>query len=116
MEFCSTACKGKLEYYEKMSLVSSRVKRQKSQLKNDVLYPCVVCGMETSNRKYCSRECQKSQRNKINREKTLLKSGETFLKEKVKPKYSLAALNRMAEWKRVNDDESWLNRFQASRR
>ena len=116
MEFCSTSCKAKLEYYEKMSLVSSRVQRQKSQLKNHILYPCVGCGAETSNRKYCSIECSRSVKNKAAREKTLQKTKETFVKERIKPKYSLAALNRMAEWKRVNDDESWLNRFQASRR
>ena len=88
MEFCSTECKAKLEYYAKMSSVSSRVQRQKSLLKNHILYACVGCGTETSNKKYCSRECGKSVRNKNGREKTLQKSKETFVKERIKPKYS----------------------------
>lgn len=32
-----------------------------------------------------------------------------------KPKYSFSQLNRMAEWKRLHDDEFWTKRFNAKR-
>lgn len=115
MEFCSSTCKGKKEYFDKLSRTSTAVQKQKSMLKCNILYVCEECGQESSSKKYCSTDCRKSGLNKKGREKTLKKSAQTFTKEKPKPKYSFEALNRMAEWKRLNDDETWLNRFNGER-
>ena len=111
MIFCTPECEGKFKYYETMAPVSKMVAGQKSRLKSTLLFPCEACGKETSNKRFCSHECIALNRRKIGREETLEKTKEKFLEEKKRKGISFEELNRIAEWKRLHDDERWLKKF-----
>jgi len=101
MIFCTSECEGKFKYYETMAPVSTMVANQKARLKKNLLFPCEMCGKETSSKRFCSHECQVLNRRKIGREEALSKTKEQFLKEKKRKSISFEELNRRAEWKRV---------------
>ena len=111
MIFCTSECEGKFKYYETMAPVSKMVAGQKSRLKSNLLFPCEVCGKETSKKRFCSHECIALNRRKIGTDATLAKTKEKFLESKKRKGISFEELNRIAEWKRLHDDERWLKKF-----
>jgi hypothetical protein len=80
-------------------------------------YICKTCQAQFKSRRkgrvYCSPECRKKDELKMH----IQTCNDKWMNPppRKKPKYSLSQLNRMAEWKRVWGDESWLKRFNAIR-
>ncbi len=115
MQFCTSECQTKFKYYEAMCPISATVRGQKARLKNHILKACACCGQETSRRKFCSDSCHILHRAKLKRDATTARSKEKFLEDKKRKGVSFEELNRQAEWRRVFDDDSWLNRFYGRR-
>ncbi len=80
-------------------------------------HACKTCQQEFKSghkhRVYCSEICSRKGENA----KKIKAANEKWLNPtpRKKPKYSFSQLNRMAEWKRLHDDESWTKRFNAKR-
>lgn len=94
MTFCSTTCEVKKKYNDQIGKITSH-----PHLKH-----CMVCG-ELNSRKVCSKKCESV----LRREKTLKNNKELFLKsgEKYKNRKLLPyeVLNKIAEKRRVFDDD-----------
>ena len=64
-------------------------------------------------RLFCSKTC--SEKGKIKQKIKGANEKWAEDKPKKKPKYNFSQLNRMSEWKRLYDDETWTNRFNGRR-
>ena len=85
-------------------------KKPKPQIRDFICKDCGKKFQSTHKRRvFCSKECAYHY--------PIKKANEKWLnpKPKKKPKYSLVQLDRMAEWKRIHDDNSWTNRFNGYR-
>lgn len=82
---------------------------------------CIYCGDEfeakTKRSNFCGDQCRLLSERSTHREKTIKNANDRWLQniERKKSKYSLSQLTKIAEWKRIHDDESWLHRFKGSR-
>ena len=99
--FCTDLCRSKKIYCEIRGIEDTKLKKQ--------IHDCIICERETTNKKYCSKRCQQIVKNKKQKEKNALKE------KKPRKKVSFAWLNKMEEWKRLNDDNRWLDRFNGRR-
>ncbi len=111
MKFCTPECEGRFKYYETLCPISQTARSQRDRLKSNILFPCEVCGKETSQKRFCSFGCSNLHKNTTGRNETLERNKETFLKEKQRKGISFEELNRRSEWKRLYDDNEWLNKF-----
>lgn len=107
MGYCSSRCKASLEYkkiWRKEILDSSK--------------QCLGCGVQfnTANnqKKYCSYQCCDKARY-VEDTKDQIKNAKDRWMSPQEPnnKKSFHELNSMSEYRRVFDDESWANRFNA---
>lgn len=64
---------------------------------------------DLTNTAFCSQSCRKSMATKKSNEKWITSPVEK------KRKYTLRQLDRIFEWKRTHDDESWTKKFQGER-
>lgn len=105
------------KHNEKFNVSSKRPAPQpmkNKSTKNIHQYICKCCNKiymgDLTNNTFCSQECRKLMPTKRANEKWINPP------PKKRRKYTLRQLDKMAEWKRVWDDESWTNNFQAYRR
>lgn len=79
---------------------------------------CESCGVEfkpTNKRsRFCTYSCKAITFRKPEQDK-IAKANANWLKPKKSNGFSFGKANRQSEWKRVNDDNTWLNRFQGYR-
>jgi hypothetical protein len=103
--FCTDNCKFKKIYCEKRKIKDTPLTKADKQ--------CKHCGEKTKTI-FCNKQCQYAYDRLRSKQKTVKKSYENRDKSK-RRRISFEELNRRSEWKRLNDDESWLKRFNASR-
>lgn len=99
-EFCTDICQHKKAYAEHFKVKDTPLTYKIKQ--------CFHCG-EDSRKKFCNLHCQKQhgKKQRAQAHNDRIKEG----KETIRPKrkgISYEELNRRAEWKRVNEDYSWL--------
>lgn len=103
--FCTDQCKFKKLYCQQRNVKDVKLTKADKQCRN--------CG-EWTKQVFCNKQCEYAHRRKEYQEKSIKKSCENREKSK-KRRISFEELNCRAEWKRLNDDESWLKRFNAVR-
>lgn len=103
--FCTDECKFKKLYCQHFNVKDHNFD---AKVKN-----CQHCG-EISRFKFCNKHCANAYARKEYKKESIKKSCEDREKPKRKG-ISYEELNRRAEWKRLNDDESWLRRFNSVR-
>lgn len=111
---CTKECYFRKEYEEKMKKSGRCGKNHEVKKKTIHNHFCRKCKMEfKSNRKnsvYCSLGCSIP---RMSQEDRIKKANEKWLnpEEKKKSKWNFGQLNRMAEYKRVFDDQSWTQNY-----
>lgn len=101
--FCNSNCEAKFKYAQHFNI-------DEKLIEHDSV--CAFCHEEIHTKgrnksKFCNKKCERGFLNQQSRQKTIDKSLKETDKQK-KKSISYDELNRRAEWKRVNDDESWM--------
>ena len=106
-KFCNENCEKKYAYAIHFNKTEKLIEHSST---------CLFCNEEIHtkgiiSKKFCNRKCAREFLNQTRRQKTIDKSisKEPIIRPKKKG-ISYSELNRRAEWKRLNEDESWLYR------